>query len=41
MTTYIDSPKEVKGVCVWEGGFLNGLPVLGDKRHGLHGELGG
>lgn len=28
-------------MCVWEGGFLNGLPVLRDKRHGLHGELGG
>lgn len=38
--TYIHSTKEVKGVCVWEGGFLNGLPVLCDKRHGLHGELG-
>lgn len=38
--TYVDAAKEVEGVCVWEGGFLNALPVLCDKRHGLHGELG-
>lgn len=38
--TYIDSTKEVEGVRVGEGGFLSSLPVLCDKRHGLHGEVG-
>lgn len=38
--TYIDSTKEVKGVRVGEGGFLSGLPVLCDERHGVHRELG-
>lgn len=38
--TYIDPTKEVKGVCVGEGGFLSSLPVLRDKRHGVHGQLG-
>lgn len=26
---------------VGEGGFLSGLPVLCDERHGVHGQLGG
>lgn len=38
--TYINPTKEVKGVCVREGGFLSGLPVLCDERHGVHGQLG-
>lgn len=37
--TYINSTKKVKCVCVGKGGFLSSLPVLCDKRHGLHGEL--
>lgn len=40
MPAYINSTEEVKGVRVGEGGFLNGLPVLRDKGHCLHGELG-
>lgn len=37
MLAYINSTKEIKGVRVREGGFLNSLPVLCDKGHCLHG----
>lgn len=38
LSTHIYTTKQIKGVCVWKGGFLCRLPVLSYNRHGLHGQ---